>query len=77
MEKIPGVNHKDTLGSKIQALRLYLQKQIGDDSFVKAYSMIQEEKDQDYKYVRQYLGADRSKFIPLIVQLIVCEDNYY
>lgn len=34
--------------------------------------MIQEDKDEDYKYVQKYLGAEKSKFIPLIVQLIVC-----
>lgn len=30
METIPGVTKKDTLGSKIEALRMYLQKQIGE-----------------------------------------------
>jgi hypothetical protein len=34
--------------------------------------MIQEDKDEDYDQVRKYLGDDKSKFIPLIVQLIVC-----
>ena len=43
---------------------------------MKAYSKIQDEKDDDYKYVQKFLG-DKAKFIPLIVQLIVCEDNYY
>lgn len=56
MEKIPGVSVKDSLGSKIEALRVYLEKQIGEDAFVKAYSLIQDEKDEDYKHVQKYLG---------------------
>ena len=74
---IPGVSDKDTLGSKIEALRAYLQKQIGDDNFLKAYTMIHEEKDEDYESVKNYLGQNKIKFIPLIVQLIVCEESYY
>lgn len=71
------MHDKDTLGNKIEALRAYLEKQVGDNQFVKAYSMIQEEHDEDYKGVKKFLGNEKSKFIPLIVQLIVCEDSYY
>jgi hypothetical protein len=39
--------------------------------------MIHEEKDEDYEQVKKLLGPNKIKFIPLIVQLIVCEDNYY
>ena len=77
INKIPGINDKDTLGSKIEALRAYLQKKVGDMQFVRAYSMIQEQKDEDYAEVKKFLGEDKSKFIPLIVQLIVCQDSYY
>jgi NIMA (never in mitosis gene a)-related kinase len=77
INKIPGVTEKDTLGSKIEALRAYLELKVGDDEFVKAYSMIQEDRDEDYAQVRKYLGEEKSKFITLIVQLIVCEDSYY
>lgn len=77
INKVPGVHDKDTLGNKIEALRAYLEKQVGDNQFVKAYSMIQDDQEEDYKSVKKYLGSDKSKFIPLIVQLIVCEDSYY
>lgn len=30
MNKIPGINDKDSLGSKIEALRAYLEKKVGD-----------------------------------------------
>ncbi len=38
--------------------------------------MIQDERDDDYLGVKKMLG-EKSKFIPLILQLIVCEDSYY
>lgn len=38
--------------------------------------MIQDERDEDYYGVKKLLG-EKSKFIPLILQLIVCEDSYY
>lgn len=31
MNRIPGVSDKDTLGSKIEALRAYLERKVGDD----------------------------------------------
>ncbi len=30
MERVPGIGDKDTVGSKIEALRAYLEKEIGD-----------------------------------------------
>ena len=36
MEKVPGVGQHDTVGSKIEALRMYLEEQIGD-SFYRVY----------------------------------------
>jgi len=73
---IPGMNERDTTGSKIEALRTYLDKEIGRE-FVDAYRAICNEKDDDYSEAKRILGEKKVKFIPLIVQLIVCEDNYY
>ena len=76
MEKVPGVRQQDTVGSKIEALRMYLEDQIGDD-FYRVYELVKDERDEDYETVKAMLGPVRTKFIPLVVQLIVCEDNYY
>lgn len=71
IDKVPGVGDKDTVGSKIEALRAYLEKEVGD-KFYDIYKLIQEEKDDDYAGVKKLLGEQKTKFIPLIVQLIVC-----
>jgi hypothetical protein len=46
------------------------------ENFFSAYKLIQDERDDDYVGVKKMLG-EKSKFIPLILQLIVCEDSYY
>jgi NIMA (never in mitosis gene a)-related kinase len=76
LERVPGVGDKDSVGSKIEALRAYLEKEIGDE-FYSIYNLIKDEKDEDYEGAKSMLGRDKVKYIPLVVQLIVCEDNYY
>jgi hypothetical protein len=41
------------------------------------YALIKDERDDDYEQAKKLLGKEKTKFIPLVVQLIVCEDNYY
>lgn len=41
LHKVPGVSERDTVGSKIEALRDYLQRQVGENFFT-AYKMIQD-----------------------------------
>jgi NIMA (never in mitosis gene a)-related kinase len=64
------------VGNKIEAIRAYLEEEIGD-VFYDVYGLIKEEKDEDYDQAKKMLGREKCKFIPLVVQLIVCEDNYY
>lgn len=64
------------MGNKIEAIRAYLEEEIGD-VFYDVYGLIKEEKDEDYDQAKKMLGLEKVKFIPLVVQLIVCEDNYY
>lgn len=37
---IPGTSEKDTTGQKIEALRYYLEKQIGLSQFLNAYNIV-------------------------------------
>lgn len=53
---MPGICEKDSLGTKIESLRAYLEKKIGENEFVRAYSIISEDNDYDYNKVRKYLG---------------------
>lgn len=67
------------LNNRIESLRFYLEKQCGGDPFYKAYKWIMNpgnENDKDSELVK-ILGKGNVKFITLIYQLIVCEENYY
>lgn len=37
---LPGVDNKDSIGFRIEALRVYLEKQLGDEIFIKAYKYL-------------------------------------
>lgn len=37
---LPGVDNKDSIGFRIEALRVYLEQQLGDDIFIKAYKYL-------------------------------------
>eukprot|EP01017_Pseudomicrothorax_dubius_P026485 TRINITY_DN2958_c0_g1_i16.p1 TRINITY_DN2958_c0_g1~~TRINITY_DN2958_c0_g1_i16.p1 ORF type:complete len:141 (-),score=43.22 TRINITY_DN2958_c0_g1_i16:97-519(-) len=76
---LPGINDRDSLGLKLEALRIYLEKQIGEDKFYKAYKFILDppSEEDENSALQAMLGRENVKFIPLIYQLIVCEDSYY
>ncbi len=79
--RLPGLSEHDSIGYRIEALRVYLEQQLGADAFFGAYKMLQSEKGGDEEelgnMVRKLLGKAKEKFIPLIFQLVVCEDGYY
>jgi NIMA (never in mitosis gene a)-related kinase len=80
---LPGISDRDSLGLKLEALRVYLERQLGEDRFYSAYKLIAEPppatpgEDEGLRLQKIIGGKDNSKFIPLIYQLIVCEDSYY
>ncbi|KAL4427207.1 hypothetical protein ABPG74_022294 [Tetrahymena malaccensis] len=75
---VPGISNKDTTGSKIEALRYYLEKQIGADQFMEVYRLIIENQvNDDNKQITRLIGEVKVQFLPLIYQLIVCEESYY
>jgi len=79
--RIPGLSEHDSIGYRIEALRVYLENQLGSDPFINSYKMLQNEKGGDEEeigfMIRKQVGKSKEKFIPLLYQLIVCEDNYY
>jgi len=78
--RLPGVSDRDSMCYRIEALRVYLEKQLGEDRFIEAYKYLVDNcqnDDDDNSELYRILDPPRTKFIPLIFQMIVCEDNYY
>eukprot|EP00826_Nyctotherus_ovalis_P017615 TRINITY_DN15196_c0_g1_i4.p1 TRINITY_DN15196_c0_g1~~TRINITY_DN15196_c0_g1_i4.p1 ORF type:complete len:397 (-),score=113.93 TRINITY_DN15196_c0_g1_i4:148-1338(-) len=78
-QRIPHTSDKDTIGYRIESLRLYLEKQLSEMVFMKIYKYLQvlHGDEENQAALRQILGKDKCKFLPLIYQLLVCEDSYY
>eukprot|EP01022_Parablepharisma_sp_SALTPOND_P004767 TRINITY_DN120930_c1_g1_i1.p1 TRINITY_DN120930_c1_g1~~TRINITY_DN120930_c1_g1_i1.p1 ORF type:complete len:466 (-),score=64.76 TRINITY_DN120930_c1_g1_i1:57-1454(-) len=78
-QRIPHMSEKDSIGYRIEALRLYLEKQLSETIFMKAYKYLQalQGDEENQMVLKQLLGREKSKFLPLIYQLLVCEDSYY
>jgi NIMA (never in mitosis gene a)-related kinase 1/4/5 len=81
---LPGVSDSDSAFCRIEALRCYLETQLGFEKFMQAYNYLslvsgQEppEIDDENSELQEIIGPDHSKFIILIYQMIVCEDAYY
>ena len=58
---------------------MYLEKQLGANPFYETYNILQDMssgEDANNELIR-VLGKTNMKFIPLIYQMIVCEDSYY
>jgi hypothetical protein len=39
-KKIAGISDKDSIFMRIEALRVYLEKQLGQEDFIKAYQLL-------------------------------------
>jgi NIMA (never in mitosis gene a)-related kinase len=76
---VPGVTATDSMGYRIEALRVYLEKLLGDDPFIAAYKHLVNLADDDdtNDSLDKMLGPKKMKYVPLIHQLIFCEDQYY
>ena len=79
------------MGYRIEALRVYLENQLGDIPFIAAYKHLvvsnnltlyilqnlSVDDDSADDELEGILGPERMKFVPLLHKLIVCEDSYY
>lgn len=78
LKNLPGVEASDSMAYRIEALRLYLETQLGDNIFISAYQhLINLQNDDDDNVIEGIVGQKKMKFVPLIHHLIVCEDSYY
>ena len=78
LKNLPGVQASDSMGYRIEALRVYLETQLGEQPFITAYQHFMNMGDgDDPNIIDQIIGPKQMKFLPLIHQLISCEDSYY
>lgn len=40
-KRLPGLSEQDTIGYRIEALRVYLEQQLSEQSFISAYKILQ------------------------------------
>ena len=63
---------------RIESLRVYLEKQLGEEPFYEGYRILQDiSGDEGNSELAKVLGKINMRFVPLIYQMIVCEDSYY
>lgn len=76
---LPGVSFNDSIYSRVEALKFYLEQKVGLDPFLEAYNYLQNSTadDDNAEELRCILGLRGMRFVPLIYQMIVCEDQIY
>ncbi|KAH9597591.1 Protein kinase domain [Trypanosoma melophagium] len=76
---LPNVQATDPLMHRIESLRLFLEGKLGERSLVGCYRQmnnIATDDDEAMHRVANILPEEHQKYIPLIAQLIVCEDAF-
>lgn len=74
LQNLPGVQPSDSKGYRIEALRVYLEDNLGETTFIAAYKHyinVSEFNDDIETEIEGILGKKKMKFFPLIYQLIV------
>ena len=82
LKNLPGITASDSRSYRIEALRVHLENQLGDATFLAAYKIMTnlgQNDDLPKNEIETIFGGDKKKlkFLNLITQLIVCEDSYY
>ena len=78
---LPNVSNEDSLYYRIEALRVYLEKELTADVFLQAYRLLKEleEQDDEDEQVTNQLNkilAGKENYLSLLNQLLFCEDQY-
>jgi NIMA (never in mitosis gene a)-related kinase len=76
---LPGVSSEDSIYSRVEALKFYLEQRLSLACFLSAYSLLLSPgSDEDNSAeLETLLGTRNLKYLPLLYQLIVCEDQIY
>lgn len=76
---LPNVQATDPLMHRIESLRLFLEVKLGETALIGAYRQmnnISADDDEAIQRVADALPEEHQKYIPVIAQLIVCEDAF-
>ena len=79
--KLPMVTNNDSLNYRIEALRLFIEQNLGLDKFIDVYRFITVDSDnmtdeEGGERVKQILKTQEElSFYPLIQQLVFCEEE--
>jgi serine/threonine protein kinase len=74
---LPGIGGKDSIYARIEALRMYLEQQLGVEEFREAYNCMMDSDDVNTEALQRILGAKKMKYVSVIAQMIVCEEECY
>ena len=77
---LPGVTANDSRHARIEALRIFLEKQLGAQTFLTVYtimSAVSEGDDEDVleQQLCSIVGERNMHFLCLVAQLIFCEEK--
>jgi hypothetical protein len=75
---LPSVGDGDSMDYRIEALRQFIERGLGLDKFIEAYQIIMAEGDDgdvDTELKKVLETADQRTYVPLIQQLVVCEES--
>ena len=78
--QLPNVSTEDSLFYRIESLRIYLENELGMDTFIKTYNLVkglQEQDDEEsFNEKLRSLLETKLNILPLINQLIFCEEAF-
>jgi hypothetical protein len=78
---LPNVSNGDSLYYRIESLRVYLETELGEDKFLKAYRCLKDAEDdsQEDEETEKHLNeilAGKMEYLSLLNQLLFCEDLF-
>jgi NIMA (never in mitosis gene a)-related kinase len=79
-KEIPGCSEKDSISYRIEALRVYLENNLTPDVFYACYKYLMNQnsnEDEQNRELLKLVGGKNERFLPMVYQMIVCEEQYY
>jgi NIMA (never in mitosis gene a)-related kinase len=76
---LPGTSDQDSIFYRIEALRSYIEQKLGLEPMMRAYQYLLDPPadDDSNAELSSIVGPKQLVYVPLIYQLIVCEDEYF